>query len=138
MFLSGTMLEDVTGVNSYEYASTHEMSAGDAGYIYFQIKDAAVFKANQKFFPSGRRFIPAAGSTLLCEVGMLNDAKKIVRSASNPFADDRSIWRLQIFNSDNLAAGTFALLLTLNQAGVIIRGSIQQAMTVQSDTTCLC
>lgn len=133
------MLADVANVNSYEYVTTHEMAANDSGYVYFQLKDNSVLKsaAPQRFYPSGRRYIPAVGASLQVEVNNLNDARKIIRTATAPFTEDRSIWRLQILPTDNITAGTFSLFLTLNEGGIFTRGVVNMAMSIQADG-CAC
>lgn len=124
MLLSALYLVDVGSVNIFNYANEASFSAGDTTTVYFQLIDASVNKAADGWVPSGRRYMPAAGSTLSVTLVNIDDAKQITRFATQPFAQDSSIWALSILASDNIGAGTIEVHLSLSQAGVVTNGAV--------------
>ena len=127
MILSARILQDVCSVNVYKVAQNAIFSQGDTTYIYLQLIDASVDTAMQGFNPSGRRYIPATGATLTVTLDSLNLANKLVRSATMPFAQDGSIWKLSILATDKLNC-TSPLKLTLNESGKVTTGQLQNAI----------
>lgn len=118
MLLSGRVLTDVASVNNFGYGEVFEFTEGDTISLNFQLIDVSVDKDLR---PPGRRFIPAAGATLQAVVHNLSAAKTITRFATQPFAQDGSIWRLDILPTD-IIKGTGSIKLTLNESGKITTG----------------
>lgn len=110
--LSVRFMTDVQSVNAWRYTSQAEFYEGDACDVYFQIVDASV--VGTEYGPSGRRYIPAAAATLQVVAENVEDARKVTRFASNPFPDDRSIWKLALTATDALA-GTVTLRFILTE-----------------------
>jgi len=135
MLLSARVLNDVSNVNSFEYAEVAEFTQGDAGSVYFQLIDSSLDRSLAGFVPAGRRYMPATGSTLQCVVESLDDGKAITRFASQPFAADPSIWRLDFLSSDTIR-GTANIRLKLTEGAVVRTGLIKSALRIQS-LTCL-
>jgi len=133
MLLSARMLLDAQNVNSFEYARVVEFTQGDTLTAYFQLIDASQDKASQGFVPPGRRFMPAPGALLTCTVENLDSAKQIVRMASQPFAQDPSIWALSILPTDTVK-GTSNLRLSLNEGGKLTSGVLVDAFRIFSQT----
>lgn len=129
MLLSARMLKDVAGVNSYEHDTQVSWTEGDTTLLYFQLIDASLDPSNQGFQPPGRRFVPAAGATLQVVLENIDDAKKVTRLATQPFANDGSIWALQVMASDKIR-GTPQLRLTLTQSGVVTSGLVKNAIKI--------
>lgn len=129
MLLSARIIKDVANVNSFEYDTQLEWTAGDTLTVYFQLIDATLDTAIQGFNPPGRRFVPAASSTLQVSLENIDDAKKLVRLASQPFANDGSIWGLQIMASDKIR-GTPQMRLTLTQSSVVTTGLVKNAIKI--------
>ena len=121
MLLSARPLKDVTSVNSFEPATELEWTEGDTVDVYFQLIDSQLDKPEQGFSPAGRRYVPAAGATLSCVLENIDDAKQLTRLATQPFANDGSIWKLSILGTD-VIRGTPQLRLTLTEAGKVTRG----------------
>jgi hypothetical protein len=124
MLLSCRMLQNVVDVNTFEYDTQVAFTQGDGPTIYFQLIDANKDRVEAGFNPSGRRYMPAAGATLSVVVDSLDDAKKITRTAVQPFATDPSIWSLTFMANDAIR-GTTTLRLTLTESAKITRGSSQ-------------
>lgn len=131
MQLSARILKDVQGVNSFDYAEAAEFTEGDTPVIYFQILDLGKDSGLRGFMPAGRRYMPAAGATLQITLDNTDDAKKFVRAATQPFATDPSIWRIETLTTDKLR-GTIAMRLLLTEGSVITRGSLKAAILVRS------
>jgi hypothetical protein len=112
MLLSARFLIDVAGVNSFEHSVQLEFFAGDAQTIHFQLVDGSLDRAEQGFSPAGRRYMPVAGATLQVTFLNIDDASKITRFATQPFAEDPSIWSVPLLSSDPLK-GTVGLQFTL-------------------------
>ncbi len=135
MLLSARFLNDVANVNSFEHADVAEFTEGDPASVYFQLIDASLDKVVDGYVPAGRRYVPAIGATLQCTVESLDDAKQIVRLATQPFSNDGSIWKLDFLSSDKIR-GTANLRLKLTEGGVIRTGVVKNAFRIQS-ATCL-
>lgn len=137
MLLSARMLVDVASVNSYEPADSVRLTENDTVDVYFQLIDKSLDLPSQGFWPSGRRFVPAANATLQVTAQSIDGAKTIVRYASQPYSQDGSIWRLSILATDQVK-GTYAFQLNLVEAGRSTRGVVQQAISVESLTQSFC
>jgi hypothetical protein len=61
-------------------------------------------------------------------VGHINDAIKVTRFASQPFAQDTSIWALQMQPTDKIR-GTSDLILTLTESTKVTRGRVSSAIS---------
>jgi hypothetical protein len=118
MLLSARPLKDVQSVNSFRYANQLQFTEGDVLTVYFQLVDASLDRADEGFNPAGRRYMPAAGAVLTVTVDSNNAAKKITRSATQPYVQDPSIWALSVLSTDTIR-GTLPLKVSLNEAGKI-------------------
>ena len=136
MLLSARFLNDVANVNSFEYAQVGQFTKGEATSVYFQLIDESLDGALRGFAPAGRRYIPATGATLSVVVNSIDDGKKITRAATNPFPDDRSIWKLDFLATDTIS-GTASLQLTLTEGAVIRKGLVKNGLRIASDTGCI-
>jgi hypothetical protein len=134
MLLSARMLQDVASVNSYELTEEVEFTQGDTVDIYFQLVDASLDKAVKGFVPSGRRYVPAAGATLSVKLDNIDDNIQVTRAASQPFANDSSIWKVSVLSTDRII-GTCAMVLTLTEAGKVTRGRIEAVVLIRSQST---
>ncbi len=132
MLLSCRFLTDVAGVNTYQVISAAEMYAGDTQNMYFQLTDESVDRTDQGFSPRGRRYCPPAGTTLSMTFKNVDNAKVVVRAATQAFPElDASIWYVPLLASDPLAGSvTMAAALTepgprvlhfANAKGVLLR-----------------
>lgn len=118
MLLSGRVLADVSSVNSFEHGEVFEFTEGDTVSLYLQLIDAS---ANRDMRPPGRRYMPAAGATLQTVIHNLNTSRTITRFAVQPFAQDGSVWRIDILPTD-VIRGTGSIKLSLNESGKVTTG----------------
>ncbi len=129
MHLSARVLKDVQSVNSFEADTELSWTEGDTLDIHLQLIDVSLDRALQGFQPEGRRYVPTAGATLSCVIENIDDAKKITRLATQPFANDGSIWRLSILATD-VIRGTPQLRLTLTEGTKVTRGLVRLALKI--------
>jgi hypothetical protein len=130
MLLSVRVLKDVASVNSWEPDDQVTWTEGDVVDIYFQLIDASLDTSNQGFHPSGRRYMPVAGATLSCVLENIDDAKVLTRSATQPFAQDPSIWKLQVLATDKVR-GSPQMRITLTETGPkITRALIKNVLKI--------
>jgi hypothetical protein len=127
--LGARLLKSVVSVNSFGYATQVEASSGDAFTAYFQLIDKDQHKNIEGVFPEGLRYMPLTGASVLVDVNSIDDAKKFTRSATQPFAQDPSIWALSFMAADPLA-GTVGLKIRLNESGVIRTVFLQAALRI--------
>lgn len=126
MLLSGRPLTDVQSVNSFRDATEISINKGDAVSLYIQLVDLEQNLAKHAFSPPGLRYIPVAGATLQVQFQNIDDAKVFTRMASNPFPDDRSIWRFSILATDPIDS-TQNVKCTLTE-GVVVRSFFLPAL----------
>lgn len=134
------MLKDVASVNSFESDTSLAWTEGDELDIYFQLVDSSLDKHEQGFNPGGRRYVPAASSTLQVTVESVDDAKVITRYATQPFAQDGSIWKFSVYAADTIR-GSPQVRLTLTEpidqnTNRVTRGVVKGALKVSSQTNC--
>lgn len=137
-------LRDVSSVNSWNYASQPEFYQGDTETLYLQLVDedavgSQVGGLNPAFGlgPAApvqsvpRRYMPAAGASLIMTLDSIDSAKRIDRVLSQPFPGDTSIWRLDISAADPVN-GTVDLILVLNESGTMHRARVNGGLRVRS------
>lgn len=135
MLLSARILKDCANVNSFDYADSAQFTKGDVVDVFFQLIDASLDTAIENFIPPGRRYMPAAGATLLVTVESIDDANKIVRAAVQPFATDGSIWKVSFYASDNIQ-GTANLRVVLTEGPKVTKGLLKNAFRIDADRNC--
>lgn len=132
MLLSARMLTDVQSVNSFEQVDQVEFMEGDSLFVFFQLVDSTLDRSDQGFMPSGRRYVPASGSTLQVVLDNIDDAKRVTRNAVQAFPTlDGSIWKVQILPTDKIG-GTVQMKLTLSEGGTIKKSLVKGALRVHS------
>lgn len=129
MILGARILVDVGNVNTFRYAQYAEFTEMESYTLYFQLVDLSKDTENK---PLGRRYMPATGAVLSVVIDNIDDARKITKTATQPFINDPSIWSVNILDSDSLRAGTKALKLTLTEGTAISRGICKSAIRVAS------
>lgn len=129
MLLSARAFLDVQNVNSFRYTNNIRFTEGDALTFYFQLIDASLDLGSEGFYPAGRRYCPAAGAVLTVTLDSVNAAKKITRVATQPFAQDPSIWAVNITASDPLR-GTIPLKLNLVEGAKVTNAVVNNFLMV--------
>ena len=137
MLLSIRPLNDVSNVNSFEYADHVSWYEGNAADFYFQLIDASLDTDLKGFSPAGRRYMPPATSTLSVQFQNIDDAKVINRLATQPFPGDASIWKVTMLATDAIH-GSPQLVLTLTEPTRSIKGKVKNAVKIESDSNVGC
>ena len=125
MLLGSCVLNGVASVNTFDYVSAADWTAGDTVSLYIQLLDLSLDR------PGGRRYIPLAGATLEVTLDSIDSAKRIVRAASQPYSQDSSIWLVSILSTDTIR-GTVNLRLKLTEAGKVTRGTSETAVRIHA------
>jgi hypothetical protein len=107
-------LDDVSGVNSYRFATEVQTTAGDATDLYFQLFDASKNLTQHGFNPGGLRYCPAALATLQVTFKNIDTSKQFARFASQPFTQDPSIWKVSVLATDPVS-GTVSMKFVLTE-----------------------
>lgn len=128
MLLSIQMLQSVNSVNDYEIVDQAVMTAGDTSTVFFRLVDLSKDRQSN---PPGRRYCPAASSTLTVSVLSIDGSKAIsARTASQPYATtDPSIWSFTVNSSDTIS-GTCRIQVALTQSSVVTRGFKEAALLI--------
>jgi hypothetical protein len=125
------MLDSVADVNHFQYVDVLQFTEGDLPTIFFQLIDAAMDRAEKGFVPGGRRYVPAAGTTLTVTLQSIDSAKTITRVATQPFPNDTSIWAVALTTGDSIV-GFRDMKLTLVEPLSTKYGFVRHAVSVQT------
>lgn len=136
MKLSARPLIDCQGVNDFIPSEQLEMTAGDSPTFYFQLIDLEKNLAAHGWSPPGMRYVPvstATAPTLAVTFISIDGAKQFTRFASQPFAQDASIWSVGLLGTDPLA-GTVSIrcVLTENLGTVQVPRNVTKSFTLQA------
>lgn len=131
MLLSAYMLNNVSDVNHFDVVQSVQYTQGDTTYIYFQLIDSSVNPSTQGFCPSGRRYVPAVGATLVVTLQSIDSTKTATKTATQPFTTDPSIWRISMASTDQLV-GSRDMLMALTESGVLTHGRVRAAVSIYS------
>jgi hypothetical protein len=127
MKLSGRPLTNIVSVNSYNETEELEFHVGDATTLYLQLVDLDQRPSSQGYYPQGRRYMPAVGATLSVTFENLDNAKRLVRSATQPYNQDSSIWAVPILATDPVS-GTVGIKCVLTESGVTKTFTLQASI----------
>lgn len=132
MRLSAKMLKNVSSVNHFEYSSTSFLSEGGTNDIYFQLVDL-----DKVYYPAVDtsalpnnpvRYMPITGATVGVIFDSLFDDAEITLAASQPFAQDPSIWKVTLAADEIPASGNF--IFSLTEGASVKRAVVKNALNV--------
>lgn len=120
MRLSAKFLKNVANVNNFDYVDEWQMSEGSAQQLYLQLVDLD---------QDGLRFLSQA-TVVSLQVTFLDidTTANIVVAAVNEFSDDKSIWRVDLTESQIPNPGKVDFSLT--QDGTVTKFVVNQAIQV--------
>jgi hypothetical protein len=126
---------DVSSVNDFRYKTELQSIFGDPVDLYFQLFDEDKNLSTKSYESPGLRYIPQALSTLQVTFRNLDDTKNVVRYASQPFAQDLSIWKISVLATDPIR-GTVNCKFVLTEPGppIVTRTFATQAIFLCSET----
>jgi hypothetical protein len=129
--LSARVLKNVDGLNAWAHTDQWTIretdGVGESVSLYYQIVDLD---------REDIRHIPSALAAAQVTFPNLDDDKVITLDASFPFADDRSIMKVDLSASQVPASG--AVKFSLTDGGVTRTWSLQNAMRVEKTNSEIC
>jgi PDZ domain-containing secreted protein len=121
MKLSAKFLKNVANVNTFQYADQWDMAEGSSQRLYFQIVDK--LKDDLRYM-SQATVIDSVTVTFLS----IDDESEIVKTAVQPFADDKSIWYIDLTATEVPNSG--AVKFSITEDGVTKTFRVAQAIVV--------
>lgn len=133
MRLSGKILKNVTSINRWEYASQSIVAEGQSNTVFVQLVDLEhSFKQEKsEAFPEFPiRYISSA-TVMSAEAffSALVDDEQITITGTQAFADDKSIWKFEL--SDSQVPKSGSLKITITEDGISKTFIIQQAISTE-------
>jgi hypothetical protein len=126
--LSSKLLKNVDGLNAWAHTDSWTVRSsdgvGEAVSLYFQIADMD---------RDGIRYIPAAGSTVQVTFPHLDDDLEFSVAGTFPYADDRSIVKIDLTPSQVPASG--AVRFALTEGAATKKWVVFQAVQVEKDNS---
>lgn len=130
MKLSLRLLDDVASVNSMEAVTELSVTSGDPQTVFVQLIDAVRHRDDAN--APAVRYMPAAGATMSLVFDNIDTAKKVTKVASQPFATDGSVWKVDLTTQDTAKlSGTVSLVFTLTEGTRVVSGRLQAALLVK-------
>ena len=120
MKLSAKFLKNVANINCFEYVSQWDIAEGSAQRLYFQIVDR--HKDDLRYISGATVY------TVSLEFPSIDDNVTITKSATQAYADDKSIWYIDLLASEVPNSG--AVKFTLVEDGATINFKVGQAIVV--------
>lgn len=133
MRLSAKILKNVTDINHWQYAAQAIVSQGQPNTIYIQLVDLEYSFAPEKSeaFPEFpiRYISNATAISVSALFESLVDSEEFEVNATQPFANDRSIWAITIPSDQLPQSGS--LTITVTEDAVEKTFIVKQAITVE-------
>jgi len=133
MRINAKIIKNVADVNQWEYANVAYVQEGQSNEIYIQLVDLDKTHSAEKStalpeFPL--RYMPQGTVvTLTATFPNIDSDEQFTITGAQPFADDKSIWRLPLTATDIPASGNF--IITLTEDGVEKTFLIRNALSVE-------
>lgn len=131
MRLSAKILDNVSSINHWNYSNEAHVYEGQVNEIYFQLVDLSktveVNGVIGQISDYPMRYIPQGSVvSVSLEFDSIDDSEVFTVNATQPFSDDKSIWKASISASQLPKTGNFKLTLTEDgvSKSVIVKSSI--------------
>lgn len=115
MRLNAKILKNVASVNNWSYANQATVQEGQSNEIYFQIVDYDQIPGADKSSAlpdSPLRYIPQGTVvTLSASFPSIDSAQEFTVIGIQPFADDKSIWKVTLLSTQIPKSGNFKIKL---------------------------
>jgi hypothetical protein len=122
MKLSAKLLKNVANVNCFPFAVERDIAEGSAQRLYFQIVDK--LKDDLRYL-SQALVIDEVKVTFLS----IDDATEIVKTATQAWSDDKSIWYIDLTASEVPNSG--AVKFSITEDGAQTQFKVDQAIVVE-------
>jgi len=133
MYLGARVLAAVSDKNNHEFATEWRHRQLSADKLYVQLVD---LEHNRAGNPEGIRYMPTAPATMNVTLGSIDASLAKTYVATQPFAQDPSIWLVSVLATDDFGEGDIEIELT--EAGVVRKARIQGGVSVDSDSPSFC
>jgi hypothetical protein len=120
MKLSAKFLKNVANVNNFQYADQWDISEGSAQRLYFQIVD----KLKEDLRYMSQATVVSVTVTFLS----IDDDSEITKSATQAFADDKSIYYIDLAADEVPNSG--AVQFSITEDGEERKFRVEQAIVV--------
>lgn len=121
MRLSAHILDNVHDVNSWEVVDEAILSDSSPNEMYIQLIDKSKHEI--------RYLTQAAAYSLSATFPAIDDAEEFTIAASQPFSDDKSIWKIIFASSQVPKSGAF--VLSLIEDGIEKKFKVDQSLIVE-------
>lgn len=115
MRLNAKILKNVANVNNWQYANQASIQEGQANEIYFQLVDYDKVPGSDKSSAlpdSPLRYMPQGVASVSATFPSIDSALEFTVVATQPFADDKSIWKISLLSTQLPKSGNFKIKLT--------------------------
>ena len=117
MRLSGKILENVINVNAWKYANQAYVVEGQKNDVYVQLVDiskTAEISPKSKVLPDNplRYISQAAAIAVVAKFPSIDDASIFEITGTQPFTDDKSIWKFSLTSTQLPSSGSFQIAVT--------------------------
>lgn len=124
MRLSAKSLKNVENLNTFQYTNQwivrQDGNSGEEQSLYFQLVDLD---------KDGIRYMPEVGAVVVVTFPDLDQSVQAVKTATNPFADDKSIFKIDLTVLDIIASGNVKFQIT--EGNKIKKFSVTNMVTVE-------
>lgn len=124
MRLSAKSLKNVENLNTFQYTNQwivrQDGNSGEEQSLYFQLVDLD---------KDGIRYMPEVGAVVVVTFPDLDQTVQAVKTAVNPFAEDRSIFRIDLTVLDIIASGNVKFQIT--EGSKVKKFSVTNMVTVE-------
>ena len=124
MRLSAKSLKNVENLNTFQYTNQwivrQDGLSGEEQSLYFQLVDLD---------KDGVRYIPNPGTVVIVTFPELDETMQAVKTATNPFADDRSVFKIDLTVLDIISSGNVKFQVT--ESTKVKKFSVMNMVTVE-------
>lgn len=115
MRLNAKMLKNVSNVNSWQYTGQASIQEGQTNEIYVQLVDLDKIPGTDKSVAlpeNPLRYIPQGSViTVSASFPSIDTAQEFTVIGTQPFADDKSIWKFSLLTTQLPKSGNFKIKL---------------------------
>lgn len=135
MKLGAIILDETSLLNDLKPKNQAEIIPGETAVVIFQLIDQLKVSSDSKW---GQRYIPASGATLEATIKSLNSANTIVKGATQPFPDDKSIWQFTLTSAETQSMGGINMTLTLTEGASVRKALMNNVIIVAPQSPYQC
>lgn len=135
MKLGARMLDPNSTLNNLKYMNQLSVSPGSTMTVMFQLVDLNTIQEANRF---GNRYMPDDGAGLTVNITSVVDANSLEKTASQPFADDKSIWQFTLSALETSDLSGTNMKLTLTEGLDISIGIAKQVLIAEPADGSLC